>query len=70
LVDITPETALKVTIARWLTPDGTQLSEGGLTPNFEVSYTLEDREAEQDPQKDAAVEYLRTGIVPEVEEGE
>jgi carboxyl-terminal processing protease len=65
LVDITPETALKVTIARWLTPDGTQLSEGGLTPNFEVSYTLEDREAEQDPQKDAAVEFLRTGVVPE-----
>jgi carboxyl-terminal processing protease len=68
LVDITKDTALKVTIARWLTPNGTQLSEGGLEPDYEVAYTLEDREAEKDPQLDSAVAFLKDGVVPDMEE--
>jgi len=37
LVKITPETSLKVTIARWLTPNGLSISHNGLTPDVEVS---------------------------------
>jgi carboxyl-terminal processing protease len=33
LVPVTPETSLKVTIARWLTPDGSSISDGGLSPD-------------------------------------
>lgn len=33
---VTNETSLKVTIARWLTPNGTSLSDGGLKPDFEI----------------------------------
>ena len=36
LVPLTSKTSLKVTVARWLTPDGTSLSETGLTPDIEV----------------------------------
>ncbi|MES2668604.1 MAG: S41 family peptidase [Patescibacteria group bacterium] len=60
LVDINGG-ALKVTIARWLTPSGRSISEGGLTPDIEVLYTPEDREAERDPQKDRAIRFLNTG---------
>jgi carboxyl-terminal processing protease len=66
LIEITPETSLKVTIARWLTPDGISISYSGLTPDHVVSRTREDFENDVDPQLDVALEYLRTGSVPEV----
>lgn len=36
LVKITDDTSLKVTIAKWLTPGGTSISNGGLTPDVVV----------------------------------
>jgi carboxyl-terminal processing protease len=63
LVEITPETSLKVTIARWLTPNGTSLSENGLTPDTVIPRTMEDVEAGRDPQLDAALRYVRTGVL-------
>jgi carboxyl-terminal processing protease len=36
LVEINPETSLKVTIARWLTPLGRSISDGGLTPDITI----------------------------------
>jgi carboxyl-terminal processing protease len=59
LVEITPDTSLKVTIARWLTPDGHNLSSGGLEPDIEVNMTQKDVETKKDPQLDKAVEILR-----------
>ncbi|HEX2792750.1 MAG TPA: S41 family peptidase [Candidatus Paceibacterota bacterium] len=53
--------SLKVTIARWLTPSGRSISDGGLTPDIEVERTRENFEAGIDPQKDRAVEFLTTG---------
>lgn len=50
--------AVRVTIARWLTPNGTNVHETGLTPDYEVAYTEEDMLAELDPQLDRAVEIL------------
>ena len=58
LVDITPETSLKITIARWLTPDGTSISDGGLSPDIEVEITEEDLDQDRDPQLESAVELL------------
>jgi len=45
LVQITPDTSLKVTVARWLTPNGSSISDGGLSADVEVEYTAEDFEA-------------------------
>jgi carboxyl-terminal processing protease len=49
---------LKVTTARWLTPDGLDLSKNGITPDKEVELTVEDINALRDPQMDAALKLL------------
>ncbi len=59
LVKITPDTSLKVTIAKWLTPKGTSISEGGLTPDYEVKITEKDLTAKKDPQMEKAIELLK-----------
>jgi len=59
LVDITPETSLKVTVAKWLTPNGTSISAQGLEPDVKVPFTIKDFEAKRDPQMDKAVEILK-----------
>lgn len=53
--------ALKVTIARWLTPAGRSISDGGLTPDIKVERTHEDFLAGNDPQKERAIEFLVSG---------
>lgn len=53
------KTSLKITIARWLTPKGVSISDGGLTPKYEVKITPEDSKAGKDPQMDKAIELLR-----------
>ncbi len=58
LVDITPKTSLKITIARWLTPNGSSISEVGVVPDVEVPFTKEDQVAGKDPQKEKAIEIL------------
>lgn len=50
--------AVRVTIARWLTPKERLIHEVGLTPDVEVELTEEDFKANLDPQLDAAVKYL------------
>jgi carboxyl-terminal processing protease len=59
LLDITSDTSLKVTVARWITPKGTSISDGGLKPDVEVTMTPEDVEAGKDPQMEKAIEILR-----------
>ncbi|MDP2631792.1 MAG: S41 family peptidase [Candidatus Uhrbacteria bacterium] len=50
--------AVKITVAEWLTPNGTSINEVGITPDMEVLYTEEDYEAGNTPQLDAAIDYL------------
>lgn len=59
LVELDDGSSLKVTIARWLTPNGTSISDGGLTPDIVISRTPQQRIAGEDPQKDAAVRFLQ-----------
>ena len=58
LIEITDDTSLKVTIAQWLTPEGTSISDGGLVPDYEIEVTKEDIESNKDPQIQKAVELL------------
>lgn len=60
LVNITPETSLKVTVARWLTPEGHSFSDIGITPDVEVPYTKKDALAGRDPQLEKAVSILNS----------
>ena len=50
--------AVRVTIARWLTPDERQIHQVGLEPEYEVEFTEEDFLADLDPQLDKAIEVL------------
>lgn len=59
LINITPDTALKVTIARWLTPQGHSISQNGLEPDVTVAITKKDLEKKLDPQMDKAAEILK-----------
>ncbi len=58
LIPVTKNSSLKVTIAKWLTPNGISISEGGLTPDYEVKITEEDIKVERDSQMLKAVELL------------
>ena len=60
LISLDDGTSLKVTIARWLTPNGTSISDGGLAPDIEVERTVEDYQTDKDPQLDAAIELLQS----------
>ena len=50
--------AVRITIARWLTPNSRSIHGVGLTPDYGVEITDEDIAAERDPQLDRAVEIL------------
>ncbi len=52
--------AIRVTVARWLTPNGNQINGTGLEPDIEVEYTQEDFDAGIDPQLDKGVELLKS----------
>jgi carboxyl-terminal processing protease len=50
---------VRVTVARWLTPNGRQISEIGLEPEYIVEMTPEDYDEGRDPQLDKAIEVLK-----------
>jgi carboxyl-terminal processing protease len=50
---------VRVTIARWLTPDQRQISEVGLEPEYIVEMTEEDYAEDNDLQLDKAIEVLK-----------
>lgn len=58
LVDLTSDTSLKITVARWLTPRGLSISETGVEPDHTVPYTAEDKAAGRDPALAKALEIL------------
>jgi len=60
LFDLGGGAELKITVARWLTPNGTSISNGGLTPDINATTTAKDTAAGKDPAMDAAASWLAT----------
>ncbi len=62
LVPLTKDTSLKITVARWLTPNGVSISNGGLKPNLEVKYatstSISSSLEKSDTQLNRAIELL------------
>jgi carboxyl-terminal processing protease len=54
--------AVRVTIARWLTPEKRQINEIGLVPDVEVTISDEDIANDVDPQLAKAVEILKNAV--------
>lgn len=52
-------TAIKITVAEWLTPNNTNINKSGIEPDFDVDYTLSDFEKKIDPQLNKAKEILK-----------
>jgi len=52
-------TAMKVTVAKWLTPKGNQINEKGISPDAEVDLTADDYNNNRDPQLDKAMEIVK-----------
>jgi carboxyl-terminal processing protease len=58
LIDMEDGSAVKVTVARWLTPNDRSISDGGLAPDIVIRRTPEQRLADEDPQLQAALDFL------------
>ena len=50
--------AVKVTIAEWLTPKSRSINKTGIEPDIQVDRTTEDYNENRDPQLDKALEYI------------
>ncbi len=58
LVELDGGGAVKVTIARWITPGGKNLNKDGLVPDIEVKMSEDDFNNDRDPQLDKALEEI------------
>lgn len=56
LIPLSQNTAVKVTVAKWITPSGKNLHKDGLVPDIEVKMTESDFTNKRDPQLDRAVQ--------------
>jgi carboxyl-terminal processing protease len=56
VVSLTPDTSLKVTVAKWYTPNGVSISEKGLAPQVEIKLPAD---AKSDVQLDEAVALFK-----------
>lgn len=52
--------SLRVTIAKWFTPNDKNINEKGITPDIAVERTVSNIEAGQDPQLQKALDYLNS----------
>ena len=59
VIDLNGGSFLKVTIAKWLTPKGSSISEVGLEPDVKVEISDKDIEAEKDTQLNKAIEIIK-----------
>ena len=59
LMDLGNGTLLRVTIAHWYTPKGTNIDHSGISPDTEVPRTFDDINLSRDPQLDKALDLLK-----------
>lgn len=58
MLDLGAGTQLKVTVARWYTPNGKNITKEGISPDQAVDLTAADTDAGRDPQLEAALSKL------------
>ena len=56
--NLTDGSAVKITVAKWLTPKGQNIDEEGIKPDQEVELTFEDFENNRDPQLEEAINFF------------
>lgn len=56
--NLTDGSAVKITVAKWLTPKGQNIDEEGIKPDQEVELTYDDFENNRDPQLEEAINFF------------
>lgn len=57
-IELPQKTAVKITVARWLTPNGRQINDEGIQPDVEVNLSNDDYQNDRDPQLEQALKIL------------
>lgn len=60
LTELRGGASLKITVAKWLTPNGTSINEKGLEPDVPVEIQQKDIDEGKDPQLEKALEILKS----------
>jgi carboxyl-terminal processing protease len=58
IVELPLGAELKVTIAKWYTPNGKNINKEGIMPDHKVAFSMKDAKGGKDPQKTAALKFL------------
>ncbi len=58
LRDFRDGSSVKITVAKWLTPNGLCINDEGISPDVEIEYTVEDFKEDRDTQMNKAIELL------------
>lgn len=61
LIPVTKDTSVKITIAKWLTPNGSSISEKGIMPHIEIKNKNLIKNDPNDPVIKRALEWFKTG---------
>ena len=56
--DLSDGSSLKITVAKWLTPEGDYIHDKGIAPQIEVNLSEDDFNNKRDPQLDRAFEFI------------
>jgi carboxyl-terminal processing protease len=66
LTNLEDGSAVKITVAKWLTPKGRSINDEGIKPDIEIDLTQEEYNANQDPQLDAADDLINGQTIDKV----
>lgn len=58
LIPMSQNTSLKVTIAKWLTPNGLTIEKNGINPDVEVKFVYDEKDTKKDNQMEKALEII------------
>jgi len=59
IYELSDRSRLHVTVAKWFTPNGSQIDRTGLKPDVEVLFTDDDHAKNRDPQLERAISFLQ-----------
>lgn len=59
IINLSDMSNLKITISRWVTPEGKLIKDKGINPDYEIALTEDDYKNKVDPQLEKAIEILK-----------
>jgi carboxyl-terminal processing protease len=60
LEELADGSLVKITVAKWYTPNGNNINDQGIEPDIEIDMTADDYNQEKDPQLDRALEFFKS----------